>query len=298
MRIVRVVATFRPLACDAVCFKSTIVDLGLGESAASVYSPDGRKIKRTFIKLRTTMRQRGAKDLRDRRAMVRAQRAAVCLALIVAVATAAAGPAYKFRAPDGSVIFTDKPLAPPFRLVKRLELTWGERQLRTPKPRTNRNAAAANRKKLGGFIAATAKKHRLPPELLHAVIEAESAYDPRAVSRAGAVGLMQLMPETAKRFGVSDRTDPRQNLDGGAEYLRFLLDYFSNDLSLALAGYNAGEKAVDRYNRQIPPYEETRVYVARVLKFFRRNLAQFRGRGDLTAMTEGSAATTDQPTIR
>lgn len=244
------------------------------------------------------MRQRGARHLRNRQLMVRACISALWLAVSVPAATATAGPAYKFQAPDGSVIFTDKPLAPPFKLVKRLELTWGERQVRIPKPRINRDAATANRKRLDGLIAAAAKKHRLPPELLHAVIEAESAYDPRAVSHAGAVGLMQLMPQTAKRFGVIDRTDPRQNLDGGAEYLRFLLDYFSNDLRLALAGYNAGEKAVEKYNRRVPPYEETRVYVVRVLKFFRRNLAQLRGRGDFTAMVDGPATTTDQPTIR
>ena len=109
---------------------------------------------------------------------------------------------------------------------------------------------------------------------------------------------MQLMPATAERFGVVDRTDPTQNLDGGARYLRFLLDYFSNDLTLALAGYNAGENAVEKYNRRVPPYEETRGYVAKVLTFFRRNLAQLRGRRDLTAMVDGQVSGETQPTIR
>jgi soluble lytic murein transglycosylase-like protein len=218
--------------------------------------------------------------------------------MLVAAQAAAAEPAYKFQAPDGSVIFTDKPLAPPFKLVKRLKLTWGERRARIPKPRINIKAAPQNRRRFDGLIAETAEKHRLLPELLHAVIEAESAYDPSAVSHAGAVGLMQLMPATAKRFGVVDRTDPRQNLDGGATYLRFLLDYFSNDLTLALAGYNAGENAVEKYERRVPPYKETRGYVAKVLTFFRRNLAQLRGRRNLTAMVDGETAAKTQPTIR
>lgn len=200
---------------------------------------------------------------------------------------ATATPAYQFEAPDGSVVFTDKPLSPPFRLVKRLKLDWGERQVKIPKPtpRINISAAAENREHFENMIAAAAARYRLMPELLHAVIEAESAYDPEAVSHAGAVGLMQLMPATAERFGVSNRTDPRQSLDGGAQYLRFLIDYFQNDLILAIAAYNAGENAVDKYKRRIPPYAETRGYVTKVLKLLRRNMATLRGRGELTAMT-------------
>jgi soluble lytic murein transglycosylase-like protein len=114
------------------------------------------------------------------------------------------------------------------------------------------------------------------PELIHAVIEAESAYDPNAVSSAGAVGLMQLMPATARRFGVSDRTDPEQNIDAGANYLRKLLSMFDNDVKLAIASYNAGEGAVMKYGRTIPPYRETQQYVVRVLKYLRRNLRESR----------------------
>lgn len=221
------------------------------------------------------------------------------ISMLVTTMVTVAAPAYQFEAPDGSVIFTDKPLSPPFRLVKRLELTWGERKAKIPKPRIDLDAAPRNRERFEGLIVETAGKHRLLPELLHAVIEAESAYDPKAVSHAGAVGLMQLMPATAERFGVTDRTDPRENLDGGARYLRFLLDYFSNDLTLALAGYNAGENAVDKYNRRVPPYQETRGYVAKVLTFFRRNLAQLRGRRNLTAMVDdGQTSTESQPTVR
>lgn len=106
--------------------------------------------------------------------------------------------------------------------------------------------------------------------LLRAVIRVESGYNPRAVSRAGAVGLMQLMPLTARRFGVHDRFDPEQNLRGGAAYLAWLMQRFSGDLELVLAAYNAGEGAVRRHGNQIPPYAETRAYVNKVLHHYGR----------------------------
>lgn len=105
--------------------------------------------------------------------------------------------------------------------------------------------------------------------LLRAVIVVESGFNSRAVSKRGAVGLMQLMPATATRFGVRDIYDPGQNVGGGASYLKFLIDRFGHDLKLALAAYNAGESAVDRSGGQIPPFSETRAYVPRVLKIYR-----------------------------
>ena len=195
--------------------------------------------------------------------------------------------AYQYEAPDGSIVFTDKALSQPFKLVKRLKLTWGQEKL-VPKPKKDTSNSASNRELYDALINEAAAEHRLLPELLHAVIEAESAYDATAVSPAGAVGLMQLMPQTATRFGVIHRTDPAQSISGGAQYLRFLLDYFDNDLKLAIAGYNAGENAVDRYNRSIPPYPETQQYVLRVLKYLRRNLAgpSKSGVTQLTAMAK------------
>ncbi|HXH04278.1 MAG TPA: transglycosylase SLT domain-containing protein [Candidatus Competibacteraceae bacterium] len=124
-----------------------------------------------------------------------------------------------------------------------------------------------NRRTFTPHIAAVARQYSLEPELLHAVISAESAFNPQAVSSAGAMGLMQLMPDTAKRFGVTDPFDPVANLHGGARYLRFLLDQFRS-LNLALAAYNAGEGAVSRYGNAIPPYEETQTYVKRVISFY------------------------------
>src|SRR5450432_2399928 len=107
------------------------------------------------------------------------------------------------------------------------------------------------------------------PNLLRAVIVVESGFNSRAVSKRGAVGLMQLMPATATRFGVSNLFDPRQNVHAGARYLKFLIDRFGQNVRLALAAYNAGEEAVDRNGGQIPPFSETMAYVPRVLKIYR-----------------------------
>lgn len=128
-------------------------------------------------------------------------------------------------------------------------------------------------KKYAPLIKVVARDTRLHPALLHAVVEAESAYNPKAISPSGAVGLMQLMPATAKRYQVKDRTDPKANLKGGARYLRDLLTLFNNNLSLALAAYNAGEHAVKRHGNRIPPYRETRNYVKKVKRLYRRYLS-------------------------
>ncbi len=106
--------------------------------------------------------------------------------------------------------------------------------------------------------------------LVHAVITAESGYNPAAVSKAGAQGLMQLMPGTAKRYAVKDAFDPKQNIRGGTRYLRDLLVMFDHDIELAVAAYNAGENAVIRHGRKIPPYRETRAYVPKVLRLYNK----------------------------
>jgi len=101
--------------------------------------------------------------------------------------------------------------------------------------------------------------------LVHSVIRAESNYNPRAVSPKGALGIMQLIPSTARRFGVTNAFDPKENIQGGVRYLRFLLDYYNNDYPKAIAAYNAGEGAVDKYHG-VPPYPETQSYVIRVAR--------------------------------
>jgi len=124
--------------------------------------------------------------------------------------------------------------------------------------------AVADTAPYSDIIETAAVRHGVPVELVHAVIKVESDYQERARSSKGAMGLMQLMPETARRFAVADPYNPQQNIEGGITYLKTLLDRFPS-LSLALAAYNAGESAVDRF-RGIPPYAETRDYVARILR--------------------------------
>jgi soluble lytic murein transglycosylase-like protein len=126
---------------------------------------------------------------------------------------------------------------------------------------------AKRRARYAALIEAEATRQGVDAELVHAVIRAESSYRPRAQSPAGARGLMQLMPATARRFGVTDRWSPAQNIRGGVSYLRFLIERFEGELSLVLAAYNAGEGAVARYGNRIPPYRETRQYVRRVLGY-------------------------------
>ena len=114
------------------------------------------------------------------------------------------------------------------------------------------------------FIVESGRRNSVDPLLLYSIMHQESSFKARAMSYKGARGLMQLMPFTASRFGVTNIWDPKQNIEGGARYMRFLLDLFSGDVRLALAGYNAGEGAVMKYGYNVPPYSETREYVRRI----------------------------------
>ena len=137
---------------------------------------------------------------------------------------------------------------------------------------SNYGSHSENKSKYSNLISNAAFENGVEEKLVHAVIQTESAYNPSAVSRAGAVGLMQLMPGTARRYGVTNRTDPVQNVNGGTRYLRDLLDMFNYNLGLAVAAYNAGEGAVMKYNNSIPPYPETQNYVRQVLSLYHRAL--------------------------
>lgn len=135
-------------------------------------------------------------------------------------------------------------------------------------------AAAANpgnRQRYGAVIEQIASRVGIDAALLHAVIAVESGYDANAVSGRGAGGLMQLMPATARRYGVANVFDPAENVRGGAQYLAELLKLFDNDLQLALAAYNAGEAAVLKYGGRIPPFRETTAYVPKVVGIYRRH---------------------------
>ena len=116
----------------------------------------------------------------------------------------------------------------------------------------------------GDRITEHARAHGLDPDLVRAVIQVESAFNPRAVSPKGAMGLMQLMPATASEFGVEDPFNPAENIRAGVAYLRILLDRYENRVELALAAYNAGPGAVDKYGERIPPYRETQNYVRKI----------------------------------
>lgn len=190
--------------------------------------------------------------------LVSRRRVVLALASVVAVAAPAAAETYKFEAPDGTVHFTNAPTDPRYR---RMGFTSGSEAGWLRMPQDSDPASYGNE------IIAAAQRYGVPERLVTAVIRAESGFNPRAVSRKGAQGLMQLMPETASVLGVRNSFDPRQNIDGGVRHLRGLIDRFPQSLPLAIAAYNAGERAVVMYGG-IPPYPETRDYVSKVLKFY------------------------------
>ena len=140
-------------------------------------------------------------------------------------------------------------------------------------------AARPPRPEIDRLIETHSQRQDLDPDLVRAVVRVESSFNPHARSRKGAMGLMQLMPATANSLDVDDPYDPEQNLRGGTTYLRRMLDRFGGDLELALAGYNAGPEAVDRY-RGLPPYPETHAYVDRVLRLFRGEGLRARSPGE------------------
>lgn len=178
--------------------------------------------------------------------------ASLFMVTIAAPAVLAEGGLYGYVSSTGTVHVTNVPT----------DQRFGEISL---KPRYH---AAVSDQELEEAVIRYAREYRLSPALLLAVMKAESSFDPTVISKAGAVGLMQLIPETAIRHGVRNLYDTRDNIGGGARHLRYLLDRFHGNIRLALAAYNAGEKNVDRY-RQIPPFKETRLYVKKVMGYYR-----------------------------
>jgi soluble lytic murein transglycosylase-like protein len=186
---------------------------------------------------------------------------------------AASGPAladiYMFKDANGVVHFTNIPNGDKRYRMVRKEETTSDYTRAAGLPQYVLPTAALIRQ-YTPIIETAAKTHGVDVALVHAVITAESGYNPRAVSRAGAQGIMQLMPGTARRFGVQNSFDAAQNIDGGVKYLRELLTMFNGNRELAVAAYNAGENAVIRHGNRIPPYAETMHYVPKVLGFYRK----------------------------
>ena len=137
------------------------------------------------------------------------------------------------------------------------------------RPQPKFSAAAA---KYDSMIERAAKQHQVSPVLVKAIIQTESNFNPTAVSHNGAVGLMQLLPSTARSMGVHDPMDPQKNITAGAKYLRMLLTLYNDDETLAVAAYNAGPEALKRFNNQVPPFKETRAFVEKVMLYYNSHL--------------------------
>jgi hypothetical protein len=197
-----------------------------------------------------------------RRARTRALRRLALLGLLLCCASAV-GP-QRARAGGAIFVYTDESGVTHYTNVPQGDGRY-ERVVFRDQQRVWRAAPVHTR--YDELIGDAARFYRLPPALVKAVIAAESAFDPLAVSRKGAQGLMQLMPQTAAQLGVDDPLEPASNVKGGSGYLRAMIDRYG-DLSRALAAYNAGPTAVDRYGG-VPPYRETRDYVERVLTYYR-----------------------------
>ena len=197
---------------------------------------------------------------------------AASLCLAVGAPTAKAD-VWKFVDRDGGVHLSDRPMGPGSELLVR-----GKKRVKKGTSARGRNALRhmkENEKRYTRLIDRVARELSLDRNLIHAVVRVESAFDPGAVSRAGAVGLMQLMPATAKRYGVRDSRNPTQNVYAGVLHLRNLIQQF-DDVVLALAAYNAGEGAVVGYGYKVPPYPETQSYVRKVLAFYRQYSGKYK----------------------
>jgi soluble lytic murein transglycosylase-like protein len=182
----------------------------------------------------------------------------VLAAAMLWVAVPAQAQIYSWQDANGNLVLSDKK---PLSGVSQIK------SFTVPKAdsiRATRYASTDRGRLYDDVIAEHARRNNVRAELVRAVVQVESAFNPRAISRVGAMGLMQLMPATAREFGVLNAFDPVENIRGGVAYLRQLLDRYSNNEELALAAYNAGPGAVDKHNQTVPPYRETRNYVKQI----------------------------------
>jgi hypothetical protein len=183
---------------------------------------------------------------------------AIALAAILLYASPASSDIYKYMDENGVVCYTDAPMGKKtVRVLKEKKGAGKQEKSFNPEPATEPRDYSA-------YVENAATKYEIEPELIKAVIKTESNGNHRAVSSKGAMGLMQLMPSTANDMNVANPFNPEENIEGGTRYLRFLLEKFNGDLTLALAAYNAGPTTVERY-RSVPPISETKQYVKKIL---------------------------------
>ncbi|MCL5024247.1 MAG: transglycosylase SLT domain-containing protein [Nitrospirae bacterium] len=200
--------------------------------------------------------------------------------IVFMLVTSSAADIYRYVDDNGVICYTDAPLNKKAVRVVRSDISTSPKEGKT----------AAPEKDFSRIVEDKANKYDLDPSLLHAVIKTESNGNPRAVSRKGAMGLMQLMPTTADDLDVRNPFDPEENIDGGTRYLKYLIEKFGGDLTLALAAYNAGPKTVER-TRSVPQIPETKQYVKRVLSLYK-------GKTVLpVSSAQGSASTVAAPVV-
>jgi soluble lytic murein transglycosylase-like protein len=200
---------------------------------------------------------------------------AVFLGLLGALPAFAGGGIYKYVEADGTIVYTN---VAPKNGKGKLQARRLEGEFR-PAPAIEQPARITTwtSKSLAEFdalIEEAAIRYKMPPALVRAVMHAESAFDPNALSHVGASGLMQLMPATAREMYVKDIFDPKENIEGGVRYLRVLANEFNGDMVKMVAAYNAGPDAVKRYNGQVPPFPETQAYVRKVIALYFQYKAQ------------------------
>jgi len=208
-------------------------------------------------------------------------RAAVVMALL-AIPSHAAAQIYTWQDANGSLIVSNVPQGTNLGIPS-YEVPASDTV------RATRYVAPERSRSFDNLIEEHATRNGVRQDLVRAVIQVESAFNPRAISNKGAMGLMQLMPATARQFGVSNAFDPEQNVRGGVAYLRQLLDRYDGDERLALAAYNAGPAAVDRHGQTVPPFRETRNYVSKVNSLAGAAAGRELGRPEVAAANGGGA---------
>ncbi len=192
---------------------------------------------------------------------------AIFLALVLPTVSFAGG-IYKYVEKDGTIVYTNVP--PKGTQARQARKVEGEFRP-APSPDAPSRISVRTRIALGEFdeyIDEAAVRYKMPPALVRAVMHAESAFNPNAISVVGASGLMQLMPGTAREMYVKDIFDPKDNIEGGVRYLRVLANEFDGDMVKMVAAYNAGPEAVKKYGGQVPPYAETQAYVRKVISLY------------------------------